>query len=74
MADAGTPRILGPKALEMIMQDVFAGMEDLALMHSYRPSAEIAEVVAVEPATNRPSSRNNKQVLDFAQFQRRKTP
>lgn len=44
-------RVLGPKALEMVMWDVLGGMEEIAIMKSF-DSAHLFEVVSIECADN----------------------
>lgn len=71
---ADTPRILGPKALEMIMRDVLGGMEELASMKGYQPGADVIEIVAIEPAAQ-PTARSDapSRVVDFNRFRNRHT-
>lgn len=74
MSNSGPTRILGPKALEMIMRDVLGGMEELALMKGYEPGADIVEIIAVEPSADAQTDpiRASDRVVDFAHARRRR--
>lgn len=72
MSDSGSPRVLGPKALEMIMRDVLGGMEDLAIMKAYQPGTDLVEIVAIEPAQQPQRADQRVQVLDFEHFRSRR--
>lgn len=74
MSDSGSSRVLGPKALEMIMRDVLGGMEELALMKGYQPGADVVEILAIEPATESEVGGNDagSRIVDFERFRRRK--
>lgn len=41
---------LGPKALEMVMRDVLGGIEELAIMKSYKTSGDVFEVISIDPS------------------------
>lgn len=74
MSDSGSTRVLGPKALEMIMRDVLGGMEELALMKGYQPGADIVEIIAIEPAVKGAASSVGEEtrVVAFDRHRRRK--
>ncbi len=73
MSESRTPRVLGPKALEMIMRDVLGGMEELALMKGYQPGADAVEIIAIEPATksSRPPAHGESRVVAFTSRRRK---
>ena len=74
MSDSGSTRVLGPKALEMIMRDVLGGMEELALMKGYQPASDIVEIIAVESGveTGAEGTAKPPRVVDFQRYRRRK--
>lgn len=75
MSDSGSTRVLGPKALEMIMRDVLGGMEDLAAMKAYQPGTDLVEIIAIEPAdpASTPDSDRKPRVVDFNHYRRGRT-
>ena len=74
MSNSGSTRILGPKALEMIMRDVLGGMEELVLMKGYQPGSDVVEIIAIEPPAEAKTDRNgaNSRVVNFAHARRRR--
>ncbi len=73
MSKSRTPRVVGPKALEMIMRDVLGGMEELALMKGYQPGADVVEIIAIEPAakSGRPAADGESRVVAFTSRRRK---
>lgn len=74
MSNSGSTRVLGPKALEMIMRDVLGGMEELSLMKGYQPASDIVEIIAVEPGDSSDPAGSTKRprVVDLQRYRRRK--
>jgi hypothetical protein len=63
-------KVLGDKALELVMRDVLCGMEDLATRLGYDVTPYRVEILSVEPATlqsNNTAPRRTAEVIAFPQ-------
>ena len=63
-------KVLGDKALELVMRDVLCGMEDLATRLGYDVTPYRVEILSVDPAssvTNCTSAKTSAMVLAFPQ-------
>ena len=71
MADQSVDKkVLGNKALELVMRDVLCGMEDLATRLGYDVTPYRVEILSIDPApvvTGNVSVRPSAVVLDFPQ-------
>ena len=71
MADQSVDKkVLGDKALELVMRDVLCGMEDLATRLGYDVTPYRVEILSVDPApvvTGGAAVKTSAVVLDFPQ-------
>ncbi len=69
MADQSVDKkVLGDKALELVMRDVLCGMEDLATRLGYDVTPYRIEILSIDPApvvTDNPAANNSAVVLAF---------
>lgn len=61
-------KIMGPKAMEMVMRDVLGGMEDLAVMKSFESIHNVFEIVSISPVQNQTSTVISEQSLTNAKI------
>lgn len=47
-------RVVGPKALEMIMRDVLSGLEDIAIVQGFEFDGLDMNVIGIEPVPREP--------------------